>query len=125
MRTGYDFRRARRGSVLPARGKTRITMYLDDDVLAAFRSEASTSGIGYQTLINESLRETLAKVGKNAGVDAVAEPLPGYQVLSGLEQRLVHEIRRVEGLVSGAARRARPAPPIASPRTAKRKAGRK
>lgn len=122
MRSEYDFRRARRGSVLPAQGKTRITMYLDDDVLAAFRSEASTLGIGYQTLINESLRETLAKAKRNTGVDAVAEPLPGCQVLSGLEQRLVHEIRRVEGMVSGAMRRA---PPVAAPRVAKRKAGRK
>jgi hypothetical protein len=97
-------------------------MYLDDDLLAAFRSEASTLGIGYQTLINESLRGTLAKARGNAGVHAVAEPLPGYQVLSGLEQRLVREIRRVEGMVSGAMRRA---PTIAAPRVAKRKAGRK
>ena len=83
MRSEYDFRRARRGSVLPAQGKTRITMYLDDDLLAAFRSEASTLGIGYQTLINESLRETLARAKRNAGVDALQSREPAVQTWQG------------------------------------------
>ena len=42
-------------------GKTRITMYVDDDVLAAFRVQAEQQGIGYQTAINQVLRDYLNK----------------------------------------------------------------
>ena len=34
---------------------------LDSDVLAAFRKRADESGRGYQTLINETLRDSLAR----------------------------------------------------------------
>ena len=40
--------------------KTRITIYLDDEVLAQFRSESQQSGKGYQTLINAALRNRIA-----------------------------------------------------------------
>ena len=39
--------------------KTRITIYLDDEVLEAFRSRSEESGKGYQTLINAALRTGL------------------------------------------------------------------
>ena len=51
----YDMTKAKRGSVISARGKTRITIYLDDAVLAKFREQAESQGRGYQTLINEVL----------------------------------------------------------------------
>lgn len=38
-------------------GKTRITIMIDDAVLAAYKARAS--GRGYQTLINEALRRSL------------------------------------------------------------------
>jgi uncharacterized protein (DUF4415 family) len=38
-------------------GKTRITIYLDDDVLGKFRVRAEREGRRYQTLINDALRE--------------------------------------------------------------------
>jgi plasmid stability protein len=38
----------------------RITLFLDDDILAAFRERASQSGRGYQTLINNALRASLS-----------------------------------------------------------------
>jgi len=60
MKKEYDFRGGRRGAVIPSKGKTRITIYLDDDVLDAFRDLADRSGRGYQTLINEALRTHLA-----------------------------------------------------------------
>lgn len=60
MKESYDFSKAKRGAVLPATGKTRITIYLDDDVLEAFRAKANTEGRGYQTLINEALRQAIA-----------------------------------------------------------------
>lgn len=43
--------------VLPATGKTRITIMLDDAVLQAYKARAS--GRGYQTLINDTLRRAL------------------------------------------------------------------
>lgn len=42
-------------------GKTRITIYLDDDIIAAFREKGDEFGRGYQTLINDALREALSK----------------------------------------------------------------
>jgi hypothetical protein len=38
---------------------TRITICLDNDVLANFKARAAKSGKGYQTLINETLRANL------------------------------------------------------------------
>ncbi|CAN5416932.1 hypothetical protein BH24GEM3_BH24GEM3_26320 [soil metagenome] len=59
MREEYDFSSGRRGAVDPApAGKTRITIRLDDDVLAWFRGQVEAAGGGnYQTLINAALRE--------------------------------------------------------------------
>ncbi len=56
MNKEYDFSRGRRGAVLPQQGKTRITIYLDNQVLEAFRARAEVEGRGYQTMINEALR---------------------------------------------------------------------
>lgn len=44
----------------PPKRKTRITIYLDDEVLNEFRSRAEMTGTGYQTLINAALRLRLA-----------------------------------------------------------------
>jgi uncharacterized protein (DUF4415 family) len=59
LRKGTDFSRAKRGAVLqPAKGKTRITIRLDTDVLDWFRDEVNRAGGGnYQTLMNEALRQ--------------------------------------------------------------------
>ncbi|MBC6419090.1 MAG: BrnA antitoxin family protein [Prochloron sp. SP5CPC1] len=46
-------------AVIPSKGKTRITLYLDDEILASFRERAEASGLGYQTLINEALKAHL------------------------------------------------------------------
>ena len=43
----------------PPAGKTRITIYLDDEVLEQFRKLADERGTGYQTLINATLRSRL------------------------------------------------------------------
>jgi uncharacterized protein (DUF4415 family) len=56
MRKEYDFSKGKRGAVIPPKGKTRITIYLDDEVLDRFRLTAERSGKGYQTLINDALR---------------------------------------------------------------------
>lgn len=61
MKREYDFSRGRRGAVIPQTGKTRITIYIDSDVLEEFRRRADSMGRGYQTMINEALREYLGK----------------------------------------------------------------
>jgi uncharacterized protein (DUF4415 family) len=64
MNNEYDFSQGRRGALDPLpRGKTRITIRLDDDVLDWFRDQADASGGGnYQTMINAALREYIAGV---------------------------------------------------------------
>jgi plasmid stability protein len=59
MSDTFDFSQAKRGPVIDPKGKTRITIMLDDDVLQAFRERAANEGKGYQTLINEALRNAL------------------------------------------------------------------
>jgi len=76
MRDEYDFTRARRGPVLRTAGKTRITIMLDDDVLAYFRERAESEGKGYQTLINAQLRASLPGA---KGKDAAAITLAGLR----------------------------------------------
>ena len=63
MKKQYDFSKGKRGAVVPAaRGKSRITIRLDDEVLNWFRREVHKAGGGnYQTLINKALREYIKK----------------------------------------------------------------
>ena len=64
MKKEYDFSKGKRGAVIKSRGKTRITIHLDDDVINAFRTRAEESSHGYQTLINDALCEYLASASK-------------------------------------------------------------
>lgn len=59
MKAEYDFRRGRRGAVLPASGnKVRITIRLDQDVIDWFKSRVESEGGGsYQAMINDALRK--------------------------------------------------------------------
>ena len=59
MKSEYNFSKGKRGAVVRApKGKTRITIRLDDDVLEWFRNQVEESGGGnYQTLINNALQE--------------------------------------------------------------------
>jgi len=52
----YDFSKGKRGPVIPQKGKTRITIFIDTDILEWFRDEAEREGRGYQTAINQALR---------------------------------------------------------------------
>ena len=62
MKPEYDFSKARRGAVIPSKGKTRITIHIDNAVLDEFRSRAENAGTGYQTMMNEALKAYLSKV---------------------------------------------------------------
>jgi uncharacterized protein (DUF4415 family) len=61
MKKEYNFETAKRGQVVPQKGKTRITIYLDTDIVEAFRDRSDRAGYGYQTMINQALREYLNK----------------------------------------------------------------
>lgn len=69
MRKEYDFSKAKRAKDIPhlaklkesSKGKTRITIMLDNDVLENFRLQAEKEGSGYQTLINKALRSSVGE----------------------------------------------------------------
>ncbi len=63
MKKEYEFKKGRRGAILSVpKGKTRITIRLDDDVIAWFKHEVSEAGGGnYQSLINSALRDYIAQ----------------------------------------------------------------
>ena len=60
MRKEYDFSKGKRGPVVTEKGKTRITIFLDDELIRRFRALAQKTGKGYQTLINQALKQQLA-----------------------------------------------------------------
>ncbi|MDD2744611.1 MAG: BrnA antitoxin family protein [Rhodocyclaceae bacterium] len=63
--TNMDFSDAKPVAAIPALarlqaehgGKSRVTMRLDNDVLAVFKARAEMTGGNYQTLINQALRD--------------------------------------------------------------------
>jgi uncharacterized protein (DUF4415 family) len=59
MKRSDDFSHARRGAVVSVpKGKTRITIRIDDDILDWFRDQVNAAGGGnYQTMINNVLRD--------------------------------------------------------------------
>jgi uncharacterized protein (DUF4415 family) len=72
MKDHYDFSKGKRGAVLPAPpGKTRITLWLDNEIIAGFRQLAGDKGVGYQTEINRALREVLS--GERVTLEAIRE----------------------------------------------------
>src|ERR1700675_1015342 len=60
MRAEYDFSKAKRGAIMPQKGKTRISIFIDNAVLDEFRARASKAGTGYQTMMNDALRRFLS-----------------------------------------------------------------
>jgi len=47
--------------MIPQKGKTRISIYIDNKTLEEFRNRADAAGRGYQTMINDALHEHLAE----------------------------------------------------------------
>ena len=62
MKKEYNFNKRKKGQLVKTpKGKTRITIRLDDDILDWFRQQVHRSGGGnYQTLINMALREFMS-----------------------------------------------------------------
>ena len=61
MRDEYDFSKGKRGALISSKGKTRITIYIDNGVLDEFRGRAEKAGTGCQTMINEALKAYIEK----------------------------------------------------------------
>lgn len=69
MRKEYDFSKAKRARDVPhlsklrraQKNKIRISIMLDENVIAAFRKRAAKAGVGYQTEINRVLNESLSR----------------------------------------------------------------
>ncbi|MEX2498738.1 MAG: BrnA antitoxin family protein [Wenzhouxiangellaceae bacterium] len=81
MRKEYDFSKGKRGPAIESPGKTRITIMLDNDIIEAFRAQADSRGIGYQTAINEALR---------AAINDESLPLTAGKLREILRQELHH-----------------------------------
>ena len=106
MKDEYDFINAKRGPVASSKGKTRITIMLDDAVIEAARAVAENEGFGYQTVINNTLRQALlTDRGHATSADANGGTTFGHLKkgvtatdLNNLERKLadaLSEIRRV------------------------------
>ena len=59
MKKEYDFSKGKRGTVASQGNKTRVTLWIDNDTVQAFRERAEVAGTGYQTEMNRALRQYL------------------------------------------------------------------
>lgn len=109
MKDEYDFSNAKRGAIASNKGKTRITIMLDDAVIDAARALAEQAGTGYQTVINNLLRQALLPQDTHALAPVPKRRAKTLQVLNSsislseveaLEQQLIAvagELNRVLG----------------------------
>ncbi|MCR8932015.1 MULTISPECIES: BrnA antitoxin family protein [Pseudomonas] len=102
MQDEYDFSAGKRGAVAPNKGKTRITIMLDDAVIEAARAAAENEGFGYQTVINNTLRHALLETARqqpeDSGLSGQFKKGITASDLKSLERKLsaaIGEIRRV------------------------------
>ena len=94
----YDFSKAKRGPVTKPLGKTRVSIYLDDGVIASFRAQSKASGNGYQSLINQVLIESVSdKKPQPNEVEAEAAELRQFQedLLESVRQMKRGEAARI------------------------------
>jgi hypothetical protein len=96
MRTEYDFSKGKRGAVIPQKGKTRISIFIDDSVLDEFRARAQKAGTGYQTMMNDALRKYLSEtdqpVTEKTLRQVLRQEMPEY--LRGLTTRPTRTARK-------------------------------
>jgi len=99
MRAEYDFSKGKRGAVLPQKGKTRISIFIDNAVLEVFRDRAEQAGTGYQTMMNEALRQYLSEsdhpVTEKALRQILRQEMPEY--LRGLAPASTTNARKQAG----------------------------
>lgn len=65
MKEHYDFSKGKRGAVVPASNKVRISIRLDPNIVEWFKKEVHRAGGGnYQTLINRALHDYITYHGE-------------------------------------------------------------
>ena len=96
MRAEYDFSKGKRGAVVPQKGKTRISIFIDDSVLDEVRARAQKAGTGYQTMMNDALRKYLSEtdqpVTEKTLRQVLRQEIPEY--LRGLTSRSTRTARK-------------------------------
>ena len=82
-----DFSDARRGPVIPVElGKTKISIRIDNAVIAYFRAQVESAGSGnYQTLMNDAL---VAFIQQRSVIDAVRQVMREELLLPTAKSRL-------------------------------------
>jgi uncharacterized protein (DUF4415 family) len=68
--------------------KNRITIYLDSDIIEYFKAQAETSRTGYQTLINQALREKIQSSQANKSNEIIERLLQDKNALRRLKAEL-------------------------------------
>lgn len=107
MKDQYDFSNAKRGAVASGKGKTRITIMLDEVVIEAARELAETEGYGYQTVINNILRRTLlSDLNKATDLKTTGHLKPGITAteLKSLEKKLLEALNEIHRVMKPDAR---------------------
>jgi len=96
MRAEYDFSKGKRGALIPQKGKTRISIFIDNAILDEFRARAEKAGTGYQTMMNDALRKYLSETGQPVTEQVLRQVLrqemPEY--LRGLTTRSTRTSRK-------------------------------
>jgi uncharacterized protein (DUF4415 family) len=72
--------------------KSRITIYLDADIVSYYKEIAEDSGSGYQTLINRSLREIVDGRGQTESSDIKQDILQDEAFLHELREALAIKV---------------------------------
>jgi hypothetical protein len=88
MKPEYDFSKGKRGAAIPQKGKTRISIFIDNAVLAGFRARAERAGTGYQTMMNEALREYIS---------SDSQPVTALALRQILRQEIPEYLKEVSG----------------------------
>jgi len=84
MRAEYDFSKAKRAALMSTKGKTRITIYIDDAILDEFRARAEKQGTGYQTMMNDALRSYLSETDSQPITEAMLRRVIREELPRGL-----------------------------------------
>jgi hypothetical protein len=92
MKPEYDFSKGKRGAVVPQKGKTRISIFIDNAVLDEFRARAEKAGTGYQTMMNEALKKYLSETD---------QPITEKMLRQVLRQEMPEYLRGLRGGLSG------------------------
>ena len=96
MKAEYDFSKGKRGALIPQKGKTRISIFIDNAILDEFRVRAEKAGTGYQTMMNDALRKYLSETGQPVTEQVLRQVLrqemPEY--LRGLTTRSTRTSRK-------------------------------